>query len=311
MFVSFRVECSKCQNVSMCHSAGAVFLRFSWLWASYLLLITLEQTCVAGLGQRNIYASAGSEGNMMTSSRFLWVYGLMLVVACVACSIASEPLAGVDFSNVPLNVVKARVTAGGGGKPLQFVLRARKMLSAPPGTADYQSFVASNPFIPFDPAVVAPELIDSFFVWLSLDSRKFWVNLKPHQQHLIMDAELAATYAGRILLEADLLLKKSVGDILHPDTEMGALFWDNFYDNAEAMFESLNDLCFSFRQWVVPGEVSMVESDDTLFVLRAQLDVKLESEYVQTQTSLDANTVVTGGCPPESDPRVQVCCCYW
>ena len=125
-----------------------------------------------------------------------------------------------------------------------------------------------------------------------------------------MDAELSRTYAGRILLEADLQLKQSVGDIMHPDGELGMLFWDNFYDNAEVMFDTLSDLCFSFRQWVVPGEVSLVESDDTLFVLRALLDVKLESEYATAgRTVLHGGVRIESGCPPGSI-RVQVCIAF-
>jgi hypothetical protein len=252
---------------------------------------------------------------MMRSTGRLWsacAIGFLILVVGFVCAFdsSSSSVSGVDFSAIPLNVVKARVTAGGGGKPLEFVLRARKMTEAPPGTPDYTTYTRTNTFIPFDPSSTPSEVIDSFFVWLSLDSRKFWVNLKPHEQHLIMDRELSGTFAGRTLLEADLLLKISVGDILHPDSEIGGLFWDNFYDNAERLFSSLNDLCFSFRQWVVPGEVSLVESDDSLFVVRALLDVKLESEYVQTHTRLSSGELITGGCPPGSDPRVQVSCFF-
>jgi hypothetical protein len=73
-----------------------------------------------------------------------------------------------------------------------------------------------------------------------------------------------------VLLEADLDMKKHVAQLIHPDSELGDRFWHTFYsrcglplwvrvrsDIGERRFPSDEPKCFSFRQWIVPGNVSV------------------------------------------------------
>ncbi len=115
---------------------------------------------------------------------------------------------------------------------------------------------------------------DAFFAWLVLPTDKLWVNLNPNEPDRITDARFGRTDAGRILLEADLEMKKTVARLIHPDTKLGARFWN-----------SLRGSCFSSRQWIVPAPATVRESRDELYILDAPLSVLMETEYVQDRGS--------------------------
>jgi hypothetical protein len=68
--------------------------------------------------------------------------------------------------------------------------------------------------------------LDTFFTWLALPPQSFWVNLNPNQPDRIIDPQLARTDAGRVMLESDLLLKKTTVGLINPDTPLGDAFWD-------------------------------------------------------------------------------------
>ncbi|MFD9326131.1 hypothetical protein [Streptomyces sp. NPDC060065] len=110
---------------------------------------------------------------------------------------------------------------------------------------------------------------DAFFVWLSLDPSDFWVNLDPTEPDRIVDDQLGRTDAGRILLEADLRMKKTVGKLIHPHTALGRQYWD-----------SLQGECMSYRNWITPAPASVHQDGDKLYILDAPLDVKMETEYL-------------------------------
>lgn len=125
---------------------------------------------------------------------------------------------------------------------------------------------------------------DAFFVWLELDPSTFWVNLNPNEPDRIVDSQLGRTDAGRVLLEADLLLKKTTGTFIHPDTELGADYW-----------EALSGNCMSFRTWIVPSPATVHEKGDELHILDAPLDVQMETQYLKSRGARAAMS-----CPEQS-----------
>ncbi|WP_030748282.1 hypothetical protein [Streptomyces sp. NRRL F-5135] len=107
--------------------------------------------------------------------------------------------------------------------------------------------------------------------WLALDPQKFWVNLNPAEPDRIVDAALGRTNAGRVMLEADLQMKRTKAKILHPDAETGKRFWRDIRPSANG------SLCLSSRMWIVPGKIEVHENGEALHILEAPLDVKTES----------------------------------
>lgn len=58
---------------------------------------------------------------------------------------------------------------------------------------------------------------DAFFVWLLHPPESFWVNLSPTEEDRVIEHSLGRTDVGKVMLEADLLLKKTAARLLHPD----------------------------------------------------------------------------------------------
>lgn len=128
----------------------------------------------------------------------------------------------------------------------------------------------------------AKESSNAFFTWLELEPSTFWVNLNPTEPDRIVDSRLGRTDAGRALLEADLQLKKTTGKLIHPDTKVGAEYW-----------EALSGDCMSFRTWIVPKPATVHEQGDELHILQAPLDVQMETQYLTSR----------GGKAPVSCPK--------
>jgi len=182
----------------------------------------------------------------------------------------SEPEAqapgGIDFSSLQLRYL----ADPGDGSGLQYAFQA------PLSTTGTRS-----PSAGMDAAKISS---DAFFVWLELDPSTFWVNLNPTEPDRIVDARMGRTDVGRIMLQADLQLKKDVGTLIHPDTAVGDSFWSQ-----------LSGDCFSSRVWVVPSPAQVHTDGDKLYILSAPLDVKMEADYIQ----MPAGSTSKASCPQQ------------
>lgn len=164
---------------------------------------------------------------------------------------------GVDFSSLELRYVADTSTED--SPAMSYAFRAQ------PGATTA------------DPAVgmeMVSEASDALFVWLTLPPSAFIVNLNPSEPSRIIDPRLGRTDAGRILLEADLQMKKTVAALIHPDTELGQRYWDAIQDTDGI-------LCLSLRQWIVPGEAVVHADGGELYILDAPLDVMAEAQYLE------------------------------
>ena len=127
--------------------------------------------------------------------------------------------------------------------------------------------------------------------WLQIDPAKAWVNLHPQEPDRIADPALVAApgRVAQIMLEADLRMKQTVAELIHPDTVNGTQFWGALYALADARNSSL---CFGSRLWITPGATEVVSTPRSITIVRAELDVQLESQRPHPDTG-DAH----GGCP--------------
>ncbi len=159
---------------------------------------------------------------------------------------------GIDFSRIQLDYL----SDPGDGSGLQYAF------GAPTSVSDGGS--ASG-------ALSAAGLASAaFFVWLELDSSADWVNLNPTEPDRIVDAQMGRTDVGRIMLQADLALKKDVGTLIYPNSASGKSFWSE-----------LEGGCFASRVWVVPSPAQVYTTGDKLYILKAPLNVKMEADYLQ------------------------------
>ncbi|MFE3020645.1 hypothetical protein [Streptomyces sp. NPDC059256] len=166
-----------------------------------------------------------------------------------------EAPGGIDFSRLELRYLSDPGADGGG---LRYAFKA-------PLTASDKGSGSTG-------LAGAKESSDAFFVWLRLEPSTFWVNLNPNEPDRIVDSRLGRTDAGRVLLEADLLLKKTTGTFIHPDTKLGADYW-----------EALSGNCMSFRTWIVPSQATVHQKKGELHILDAPLNVQMETQYLKSR----------------------------
>jgi hypothetical protein len=176
---------------------------------------------------------------------------------------------GIDWSTLQL-----RYLSDGGGHDQQGVSYA---------------FDAQRSPDPDQPSYGGPQAIDlssdAFFTWLALPDNDFWVNLNPDTPDKIIDHTFAKTDAGRVLLEADMLLKQSHVDALNPEkTESGKDFWTAMKPNSQG------DLCWpTFRVWISPKPAVVRQSGDELYILQAPLKVSAQRMEVHNMPGPDCS----------------------
>ncbi|HQJ16335.1 MAG TPA: hypothetical protein PLJ26_07610, partial [Candidatus Omnitrophota bacterium] len=128
----------------------------------------------------------------------------------------------------------------------------------------------------------AKKLMEYFQIGLRLPNSMFWVNLRPDAPREIIDPYLEKTDLGRVLLEADLQLKKDLAKFTDPSTAEGKQYWDRLYARAEQLYGSGDiEIPTVTRPWIVPGEIILGESRDTAYVYKATLKVMLEQDYLK------------------------------
>ena len=128
----------------------------------------------------------------------------------------------------------------------------------------------------------AAELYKYFQIGLRLPNKLFWVNLRPDSPKDIIDPYLEKTDVGRILLAADLQLKKDLALFTSPDRPEGKRYWDKLYAKAQSLYGQADLEIPTFtRPWIVPGEIIIRESRDGAYIYKAGLLVMLEQEYLK------------------------------
>ncbi|MGE5307515.1 MAG: class I SAM-dependent methyltransferase, partial [Deltaproteobacteria bacterium] len=129
---------------------------------------------------------------------------------------------------------------------------------------------------------LAPVLLNYFYTGLSLPDDSLWVNLRPDSDKSIIDPSLEKTDAGRILLEADVQLKKDLAMLTSPQKPEGRQYWTLLYAKAAQLFgASRQEIPTLARPWIVPGEIVLKESPTGVYVYKAVLRVKLEQDRLK------------------------------
>ena len=157
------------------------------------------------------------------------------------------------------------------------------------------------------------KLLEYFKIGLALPNDKFWVNLRPDAEDEIIDPELEKTDIGKVLLEADLQLKKDTAGATSPQSAQGKQYWDKLYKKAGELFGTENVTIPTLtRPWIVPGEVIINTSAQGAYIYKASLKVMLEEDYLKSsQLSAVSNQQSSSNLKPLtsnysfSDPRLK------
>ncbi|WP_163742435.1 hypothetical protein [Mycolicibacterium fallax] len=161
---------------------------------------------------------------------------------------ATGDLGGIDFSTLEMRYV----SDSAGGKPLtQYAFRADAL---------------AQPVASYGGRRNADMAMDAFFVWMAVSPEKFWVNLKESEPDRIVDSVFGKTEAGRVLLVADLEMKKESARLQKNDTELGKHFVDALGGRK----------CYLGRRlWIEPAPAVVHEDGDQLYVIDTPLTVNI------------------------------------
>ncbi|MFA5155773.1 MAG: hypothetical protein WC532_00055 [Candidatus Omnitrophota bacterium] len=131
----------------------------------------------------------------------------------------------------------------------------------------------------------AQQAMAYFLIGVTLPDECFWVNLRPDSPENMIDDYLVQTDVGKIMLEADVELKKDTARFTSPQTPEGKLYWDKLYQKAGEIFGSENITIPTLtRPWIVPGEVIVRESADSAYIYKAGLKVMLEQDRLKNSS---------------------------
>ncbi len=140
----------------------------------------------------------------------------------------------------------------------------------------------------------AARVMDYFLTGIVLPDDSFWVNLRPDSPERVIDAFLEKTDAGRVMLEADVNLKKDLARLTSPDTPEGRRYWNSIYQKAQELFGQprVNVPAYT-RPWIVPGEIVAGRSHRSAYIYKAALKVELEQDWIKSPAA------------PFTDPRMK------
>ncbi|MCX5708657.1 MAG: AAA family ATPase [Candidatus Omnitrophica bacterium] len=134
------------------------------------------------------------------------------------------------------------------------------------------------------------ELYRYFQIGLALPNKYFWVNLRPDSPDSMIEPLLAKTDLGKVMLEADLQLKKDLANFTSLQTPEGKLYWDKLYSKASELYNQQDiQIPTLTRPWIVPGEVVIRSSQTGAFVYKATLKVMLEQDYIKDSPAYNFN----------------------
>jgi len=126
------------------------------------------------------------------------------------------------------------------------------------------------------------DMMTYFFIGVRLPNSSFWVNLRPDSPERIIDARLAQTDIGRIMLAADVQLKKDLAAYTSPKTKEGKAYWDKLYKKAEELFGSEDiSIPTMTRPWIVPDEIILRDAGTSAYIYKATLKVLLEADHLR------------------------------
>jgi len=121
--------------------------------------------------------------------------------------------------------------------------------------------------------------LEYFFLGLGIPSEKLWVNLKPQRAQDSVDPLVRDTDLGKIMLAADLTLKKDVSEVTNPRTSRtGREYWGRLYAKAQAL--GIDEMPIANRVWIIPGKAVLSETSDSVRIVNSPLQVCLESDYL-------------------------------
>lgn len=184
-----------------------------------------------------------------------------------------DDLGGVNFTSINLNYIS--VNSDTNGTNFDFILKARK---------------ADGDVMGIDIANSTAMATTAFLTGLAMPNDKFWVNLNPWEPDRIIDKQLGLTDVGRIMLEADLQMKKDFSHYGNPCVnDTGNALWKLLdkkttelaqacVDKYPGEIKDINSIRFgsATRFWIVPDKAFVYANGTEIYIINATLTIYSE-----------------------------------
>ena len=212
-----------------------------------------------------------------------------------------DELGGVNFTSIGLNYIS--LTAGNSGSAnFSYVLKAEKVKGISPEIDVTNSTLIS---------------MNALMTGLVVPNDKFWVNLNPWEPDRIIDERLGHTDVGRIMLEADLQMKKDFSNYENPCSnktskalydllnEKSGILVRGCMDKFPGEIENARNVQFgaATRLWIVPDKVYAYVNGSQIYIINATLTIYSEpvSEHSYFVLSNQDTNSLSKSCTDELD----------
>lgn len=193
----------------------------------------------------------------------------------ISTTISSESifgeLGGVNFTSINLNYISSNPDQIE-GPSLDYVLKAEKAEGTEMGVDVINSTEIAT---------------TAFMTGLAMPGYRFWVNLNPWEPKRLLDDRLGETDVGRIMLEADLQMKKDFSNYENPcANETGEEFWALLVEKQKSLVrecmekypgELRNERNVSFmavtRFWIVPKTAYAYYNGTSISIINSSLTI--------------------------------------
>ncbi|UEC43178.1 MAG: putative Chitosanase [Methanothrix sp.] len=208
-------------------------------------------------------------------------------------------LGGINFTSIRLNYVSVSPDDSGGVN-FDLGLKAKKAEGTSPGIDVINSTLIGA---------------TAFMTGLAVPSDKFWVNLNPWEPDRIIDEQLSRSDVGRIMLEADLQMKKDTCNYENPCTNEAGMTLSNLLDEKRNILvrqcmnkfpgeiDDVNNVVFraGTRYWIVPDSVYAYSNGTQIYIINATLAIQSEPVPDRTSFRVDNQDVkkLSKGCLEE------------
>jgi hypothetical protein len=191
-------------------------------------------------------------------------------------------LGGINFTSIKLNSI-AVSTDQDGGVNFDLILKAQKATGTSPGINLINSTTLG---------------LTAFNTGLAVPDDKFWVNLNPWEPDRIIDEQLWQSEVGRIMLEADLQMKKDLSNYGNPcSNETGKALWKLLHEKQDTLIQrcmmmfpgeikDINNIWFSpvMSSWIVPDKVYAYTNAHRTQIYIINATLTIQGELITEQT---------------------------
>jgi hypothetical protein len=220
-------------------------------------------------------------------------------------NIKESDLGGVNFTSIKLNCISVS-TDSSGGVNFDLILKGQKAEGTSPGI-NIQNATRIG--------------ATAFMTGLAVNDNKFWVNLNPWEVGRIIDEELGESEIGRVMLEADLQMKRDFSNYGNPCVnETGKALWSLLDKKREDLVqrcmnkfpgeikEASNIILKPVqRHWIVPDKAYAYSNGSLIYIINASLTINSEpvTDHSSFQVKNQDIGTLSRGCIEELNRSAQ------